>query len=129
MPLAALLGPLGPLEIGLILLIVIIVFGVGRLPEVGGAVGKSIKEFRKATKDGEEEGADDTVAQSAAPPAVAAPAAASPAGNAPAPPSAVNSEPAPVAADSRFCNECGTRNTATAKFCEKCGHSMGAAVG
>ena len=38
----------GPLEIGLILVIVLIVFGVGKLPQIGGAVGKTIKEFRKA---------------------------------------------------------------------------------
>lgn len=45
---------LGPLEIGLILVIVLIVFGVGRLPQVGGAMGKAIREFRKA-KEGEGE--------------------------------------------------------------------------
>ena len=38
---------LGPLELGIILVIVIMIFGVGRLPEVGGAVGKTIKEFRR----------------------------------------------------------------------------------
>ena len=37
---------LGPVELGIILVIVVMVFGVGRLPEVGGAVGKTIKEFR-----------------------------------------------------------------------------------
>ena len=42
---------LGPLEIGLIVLLVLIVFGVGKLPQVGGAIGKGIREFRKA-KDG-----------------------------------------------------------------------------
>lgn len=41
---------LGPLEIGLILVIVLIVFGVGKLPQVGGALGKSIREFRKASR-------------------------------------------------------------------------------
>ena len=41
--------PPGPLELILILVIVIIVFGVGRLPEIGGAVGKAIREFRDAT--------------------------------------------------------------------------------
>ena len=41
--------PPGPLELILILVIVIIVFGVGRLPELGGAVGKAIREFREAT--------------------------------------------------------------------------------
>lgn len=39
---------LGPWEIGLILVIVLVIFGVGKLPQVGGAIGKSIREFRKA---------------------------------------------------------------------------------
>jgi len=51
MPLLAGIGPLGPVELGLILVIVILIFGVGRLPEVGGAIGKGIREFRHATKD------------------------------------------------------------------------------
>lgn len=38
------------LEWVFLLLIVLIVFGVGRLPEVGGAIGKSIREFREASK-------------------------------------------------------------------------------
>ena len=42
---------LGPLELGLILLIVILVFGAGKLPELGGAVGKTLREFRQATRD------------------------------------------------------------------------------
>lgn len=39
----------------IILVIVIIIFGVGKLPEIGGALGKSIREFREssATADGE----------------------------------------------------------------------------
>ncbi|MHB0868020.1 MAG: Sec-independent protein translocase subunit TatA/TatB [Chloroflexota bacterium] len=41
----------GPWELILILGIVVIVFGVGKLPEVGGALGKGIKEFRKSTAD------------------------------------------------------------------------------
>ncbi|MFQ6058499.1 MAG: twin-arginine translocase TatA/TatE family subunit [Anaerolineae bacterium] len=39
---------LGPAEVIIILVIVLIVFGVGRLPEVGGALGKGIREFRRA---------------------------------------------------------------------------------
>ena len=42
------------MEIGIILVIVLIVFGVGKLPQVGGALGKGIREFRKSTK-GEDE--------------------------------------------------------------------------
>ncbi|MBI2850631.1 MAG: twin-arginine translocase TatA/TatE family subunit [Chloroflexi bacterium] len=45
----------GPLEIGLILVIILIVFGVGKLPQVGGAIGKSLREFRKAQKGEDEE--------------------------------------------------------------------------
>ena len=40
---------LGPFELIIVLVIVIIIFGVGRLPEIGGAVGKAISEFRDAT--------------------------------------------------------------------------------
>ncbi len=45
---------IGPMEGLIILAIVVIIFGVGRLPEVGGAIGKSIREFRKASKEPEE---------------------------------------------------------------------------
>jgi len=34
-----------------LLLIVLIIFGPGRLPELGGAVGKAMREFRKATSE------------------------------------------------------------------------------
>jgi sec-independent protein translocase protein TatA len=46
---------LGPVEIGLILVIIMIIFGVGKLPQVGQALGKSIREFHKA-QHGEEDG-------------------------------------------------------------------------
>jgi sec-independent protein translocase protein TatA len=59
----------GPLELVIILVIVIIIFGVGKLPTVGGALGKSIREFREqARPDGEEdedgEGSADVMASS-----------------------------------------------------------------
>jgi sec-independent protein translocase protein TatA len=46
---------LGPFELIIVLVIVVIIFGVGRLPEIGGAVGKAIREFREATTTPEEE--------------------------------------------------------------------------
>ncbi len=46
---------LGPPELLIILVIVIIVFGVGRLPEVGGALGKAIREFRQSSQGLDEE--------------------------------------------------------------------------
>ena len=49
---------MGPLEIGLIVVLVLVIFGVGKLPQVGGAIGKSIKEFRKARSGEDEEDKD-----------------------------------------------------------------------
>ncbi len=48
---------MGPWEIGLILVIVLIIFGVGKLPQIGSAIGKGIREFRKAQRgeDNEQE--------------------------------------------------------------------------
>jgi sec-independent protein translocase protein TatA len=48
------LGGLGWQELVIVLIIVIIIFGAGRLPEIGGAVGKSIKEFRAQSADEDE---------------------------------------------------------------------------
>lgn len=42
---------LGPAEVILVLVIALIVFGPGRLPEVGQALGKSIREFREASSE------------------------------------------------------------------------------
>ena len=44
---------MGPWEIALILVIILIVFGVGKLPQVGGAIGKGIRSFQKGRR-GEE---------------------------------------------------------------------------
>ncbi len=41
----------GPTELIIILVIVMIIFGVGRLADVGGAMGKAIREFRKGQLD------------------------------------------------------------------------------
>jgi sec-independent protein translocase protein TatA len=46
---------LGPFELIIVLVIVVIIFGVGRLPEIGGAVGKAISEFRDATETPEKD--------------------------------------------------------------------------
>ncbi len=45
----------GPLEIGLILVIILIVFGVGKLPQVGAAFGKGIRAFKRGQTGDEEE--------------------------------------------------------------------------
>lgn len=49
---------LGPFELIIILVIVILIFGAGRLADVGSAVGKSIRDFRKASTEEEDEEAE-----------------------------------------------------------------------
>ena len=44
---------LGMPELVVILVIALLVFGAGKLPEVGGAIGKGIKGFRKAMNEEE----------------------------------------------------------------------------
>ncbi|MBA2635009.1 MAG: twin-arginine translocase TatA/TatE family subunit [Chloroflexi bacterium] len=44
----------GPMELVLLLVIVLIIFGPGKLPDIGNAVGKGIREFRKASNELEE---------------------------------------------------------------------------
>jgi sec-independent protein translocase protein TatA len=44
----------GPWELILLLVIVLIIFGPGKLPDIGNAVGKGIREFRKASNEIEE---------------------------------------------------------------------------
>ncbi len=46
---------IGPWEIGLILVIILVVFGVGKLPQVGGAIGQGLRAFRKAQRGEEDE--------------------------------------------------------------------------
>lgn len=45
---------LGMPELLVILVIVLIVFGAGKLPEIGGAIGKGIKNFKKSIRDNDE---------------------------------------------------------------------------
>jgi sec-independent protein translocase protein TatA len=38
-------------ELSIILVIVLVIFGAGKLPEIGSGMGKAIKNFKKATSD------------------------------------------------------------------------------
>ncbi|OQY44274.1 MAG: Sec-independent protein translocase TatA [Anaerolineaceae bacterium 4572_78] len=51
--------PLGPWELAIILLIIVVIFGAGRLAEIGGALGDSIREFKKAMISDEEDSSSD----------------------------------------------------------------------
>lgn len=52
----------------LILVIVLIVYGPGKLPEVGGAIGKAMREFRKTSSDIQEEFKKSATPDSTTPP-------------------------------------------------------------
>ena len=86
---------LGAPELIIILVIIILIFGVGKLPEVGQALGKGIREFRGAA-DAEDDD-NQPPAKPAAPVAPSAPAPAPVAVEAPRPATAVEApRPAPV---------------------------------
>ena len=70
----------GPLELVIILVIALLILGPGKLPDVGASLGKSIREFRKASSD-VQEAVDIKVDASPLPPA----------------PPPVAAEPSPVA--------------------------------
>lgn len=46
------LGGLSPLELGVIALVVVLLFGTKRLPELGSGLGKAISNFKKTYKEG-----------------------------------------------------------------------------
>jgi len=98
---------LGPWELVIVLVIVVVIFGAGRLSDVGGAVGKSIREFRKATTD------DPSAHAATAPPPAA------PVTSPTVTPSAVVENKCPSCATVNptgqvFCGQCGTRLTRAA---------------
>ncbi|HXS10259.1 MAG TPA: twin-arginine translocase TatA/TatE family subunit [Candidatus Krumholzibacteria bacterium] len=51
----AFIGPVGWNELVVILVIVLVIFGPRRLPELAEAMGKSIRKFKEASRDVEEE--------------------------------------------------------------------------
>jgi sec-independent protein translocase protein TatA len=81
--------PIHPFWIIAIIVVVLIIFGPGRLPELGAGVGKAMREFRKATSELTNEVTNATQ-PAPAPPAASAP----PATPAPAAPAPTESAPA-----------------------------------
>jgi sec-independent protein translocase protein TatA len=51
---------LGTQELIIILVLVLIIFGAGKLPQVGSALGKGLRNFKSGIKDDEDENSDKT---------------------------------------------------------------------
>jgi sec-independent protein translocase protein TatA len=98
---------LGPWELIIVLVIVVVIFGAGRIADIGGALGKSVREFRGAVKSPEEEAAENAKAAGAAPPVATPPVAAAIA--------------QPAAATENKCPSCATVNPPAQVFCGQCG--------
>ncbi|MBL0713515.1 MAG: twin-arginine translocase TatA/TatE family subunit [Desulfosarcina sp.] len=49
---------IGMPELIIILVIILIIFGAGKLPEIGAGVGKAIKSFKSATADDDKKDTD-----------------------------------------------------------------------
>lgn len=45
---------IGMPELLIIMVIILIIFGAGKLPEIGGAIGKGIKNFKKSIRESDE---------------------------------------------------------------------------
>ena len=95
------IGPIGPFEGLIILAVVVLIFGVGKLSDVGGALGKSLREFRKAAReDDEPEPATTNTSQAV---------------------DAGHTAPG-------TCGNCGAKLNSETKFCAECGAAVQAAV-
>ena len=88
---------ISPIHLVIVLIIALIVIGPGKLPEVGAALGKSIKEFRKAASDITDSAHTEAAPIAAATAAVAPAAPIAPAAMAPVAPPPAPLAPAPVA--------------------------------
>jgi sec-independent protein translocase protein TatA len=96
------------MELALIVLVLLLVFGASRLVDLGGSLGKGIREFRRTVKEDDDAPSDDTAGSL--------------------PEGEASNEAAAAPASGRFCSNCGTAIAAETKFCSKCGAPTPAAV-
>jgi sec-independent protein translocase protein TatA len=115
---------MGAPELLIILVVVLLVFGASRVGDLGGSLGKGIREFRRNIKDD-----DDVAAAAPAAPAAAAPAPAAPLASTTATPTAtLNGSGQPEVISAIRCPNCGTLNSVGSRHCNQCGASIAAPV-
>lgn len=114
-----------PLHLIVLLVVVLIIFGAGKLPSVGNALGTSIKEFKRATNDADATTGANGAAHACPQCQTTIPAGAQFCSN-------CGSAVPQLAASSRdevFCSNCGEKNTVAARFCAKCGTGINVRAG
>jgi sec-independent protein translocase protein TatA len=94
-------GPfgLGPMELIVILLVLVMLFGATRLADIGGSLGKGIREFRKNVTDDDDRDSEESSAAEGA----------------------SRGSNAAHAVEAIKCPSCGSLNPMTAKHCTQCG--------
>src|SRR5439155_27332049 len=107
------LGALQPGHLIVILVIVLLIFGPGKLPELGKAMGDGLRELKKAT--GGEEQPKDSGSVAAATTATAVPPTGTGAGT---------GTVTPISAAARVCPSCRGAIHADDKFCGNCGAAI-----
>ena len=113
-----------PLHLVLLLVVILIVFGAGKLPGVGAALGQSIKEFKKASAEHDSQSPLMTteltgnVCQKCQ--------ASNPAGAQFCTACGGPLQPQVTAGIARevFCAQCGAKNTGSSRFCASCGSGL-----
>jgi sec-independent protein translocase protein TatA len=88
----------GPVELFLVLVVVVLLFGGTRLAEIGGSLGKGVREFRRNLADDEDEKPNHSADDLAATVGKATPGV--------------------------ICGRCGTANPTAARFCSNCGEGL-----
>lgn len=99
---------IGVPELLIIAVIVLLLFGPAKAADLGGALGKSIREFRRASTDDGDASTPVIGASAAAPGARSAPAASA-------------SVAASVPRAAKFCTSCGAAVAGAQRFCINCG--------
>ncbi len=98
---------MGPMELIIILIVVLLIFGPKNLPKIGSALGKTVKNVREGMEGDEksEAKADDATDDDATE-------------------LVVDEDDADADDDSKFCGHCGAKNPAGNAFCCKCGEKL-----
>ena len=119
-------GPfgLGPLELGLIIVAILLIFGASRVTDLMGGLGKGVKEFKKGVKDDEEE---DVLVEQRSAPIMTTPSSAIPAASQSMNTSVPSGE-GTVTVSAVKCRNCETLNPTGAKHCSNCGTALTAPV-